>query len=159
MTAHLKILSPRLIGSCAMTISCFLYFEFLKEMTIFSPPLFCVRPWPDFYGNFGKSIHEGHCGLAIFSQKWKHKFFTETTHRGGKNSKLQRYRQKCFIQVKKKSKRKLLFYLYKQFLEMILAFKLIALLYWLLLLGFVIVFHYKHQRKSKSGKYATYLLL
>ena len=47
----------------------FLYFEFLKEMTIFSPPLNCVRPWPDFYGNFGKSIHEGHCGLAIFSQK------------------------------------------------------------------------------------------
>ena len=44
-TTHLKILSPRLIGSCILTISCFLYFEFLKENTIFSRPLHCVRPW------------------------------------------------------------------------------------------------------------------
>ena len=110
------MLSPRLIGSCILIIdiSCFLYLEFLKEITIFSPPLYCARPWPDFYGNFGKSIHEGHCGLAIFSQKWKHKFFTETTHLGEKNSILQRFRQKSFVRFKRQVKRKLLFSLYVQ---------------------------------------------
>ena len=130
------MLSPRLIGSCILIIdiSCFLYLEFLKEITIFSPPLY----WPDFYGNFGKSIHEGHCGLAIFSQKWKHKFLTETTHLGEKNSILQRFRQKSFVKFKRQVKRKLLFSLYVQTIPWDdTCLQLIALLNWLLLLGFV----------------------
>ena len=39
--------------------------------------------WSDFYGNFSESIHEGHCAMATFWEKWKHKFFRETGHKGG----------------------------------------------------------------------------
>ena len=54
-----------------------------KSLICFLSKVTFLPLWSDFYGNFSESIHEGHCAMATFWEKWKHKFFRETGHKGG----------------------------------------------------------------------------